>query len=107
MHPSWKGGEQLNKNDCAYIYKGPNKRVRRPKKVYEDINGDIPKSWVIYHLDVDKDNDHIDNLIAIPRVILLKINNNRMNANYHEIKKAIEKYKENEKHTHITNRQTK
>jgi hypothetical protein len=91
-HYSWKGGVQLIKNDCAYLYEGINKRVRRPKKVYEDANGEVPKGWIIYHLDGDKDNDHLDNLIAIPRAILLKINANRMNVNYYEIKKAVENY---------------
>ena len=89
-HYSWKGGEQVNKNDCIYLHTGANKRVRRPRKVYEDANGPIPKGWVLYHLDKDKHNDHLDNLIAIPRAILVRINANRMNANYYEIKKAID-----------------
>jgi hypothetical protein len=92
-HYSWKGGEQLNKKDCAYLYDGINKRIRRPKKMYEDANGEVPKGWIIYHLDGDKDNDHLDNLIAIPRVVLLRINSGRMNANYHEIKEAVEQFK--------------
>jgi len=91
-HYSWKGGEQLNKKDCAYLYNGVNKRVRRPKKVYEDANGTIPNGWIIYHLDRDKDNDHLDNLIAIPRAVLVRINSGRMNVNYYEIKKAVEDY---------------
>jgi len=92
-HYSWKGGEQFNKNDCAYLYSGANQRVRRPKKLYEDAHGVIPKGWVIYHLDRDKDNDDLDNLIAIPRAVLLKINNNRIGD--YEIKKAIEDYETN------------
>jgi hypothetical protein len=91
-HYSWKGGEQLNKRDCVYLYNGVNKRVRRPKKLYEDANGIIPKGWIIYHLDRDKDNDHLSNLIAIPRAVLLKINSGRINANYYEIKKSVENY---------------
>jgi hypothetical protein len=92
-HYSWKGGEQINKNDCAYLSVGANQRVRRPKKLYEDANGEVPKGWIIYHLDGDKDNDHLDNLIAIPRAILVRINSNRINANYHEIKEAVEQFK--------------
>jgi hypothetical protein len=103
-HYSWKGGVQIIKNDCVYLYDGINKRVRRPKKLYEEAHGEIPKGWIIYHLDGDKDNDDLDNLIAIPRAVLVNINANRINANYYEIKKAVENY---EKHTHITNRQTK
>jgi len=91
-HYSWKGGVQLIKKDCAYLYNGINKRVRRPKKVYEDANGPIRNGWIIYHLDGDKDNDHLDNLIAIPRAILVRINSGRMNVNYYEIKKAVKDY---------------
>ena len=53
----------------------------------------MPKGWIIYHLDGDRYNDSLDNLIAIPREMLLFINAGRMNANYHEIKQAIEQFK--------------
>jgi len=92
-HPSWKGGEQHSKHDCTYINIGTNKRIRRPKKVYEDAHGTMPKGWIIYHLDGDRYNDSLDNLIAIPRAVLVRINAGRMNANYHEIKKAVEQFK--------------
>lgn len=92
QHPSWKGGEQVNKNDCVYLHTGANERVRRPRKVYEDSNGKIPKGWILYHLDGDRYNDDLDNLIAIPRAVLMMLNSNRLNANYYEIKQAIENY---------------
>lgn len=91
-HPSWKGGVQFFKNDCAYIYDGVNKRVRRPRKIYEEANGEIPKGWILYHIDKDRYNDNLDNLIAIPRAILVMINCNRINANYHEISEAVKTY---------------
>ena len=92
-HPSWKGGEQKFTKDCVYLYAGNNKRVRRPKKVYEDAHGTIPKGWILYHIDGDRYNDDIDNLIAIPRAVLVKINSGRMNANYHEIEQAVKQFK--------------
>lgn len=92
-HPSWKGGEQKFSNDCVYLYAGTNKRVRRPKKVYEDAHGEVPKGWIMYHLDRDRYNDSLDNLIAIPRSVLVNINAGRMNANYHEISIAVEQFK--------------
>ena len=92
-HPSWKGGEQNFTKDCVYLYAGANKRVRRPKKVYEDAYGEVPKGWILYHLDGDRYNDSANNLIAIPRAVLVKINAGRMNANYHEIKQAVEQFK--------------
>lgn len=91
-HYSWKGGVQVVKNDCVYLNVGANQRVRRPRKVYEDTYGTIPKGWILYHLDGDSHNDDLDNLIAMPRAILVRINSGRMNVNYYEIKKAIEDY---------------
>lgn len=92
-HPSWKGGEQIMKSDCVHLYSGTNKRVRRPKKVYEGAYGEVPKGFVLYHLDGDRHNDGSDNLIAIPRAVLVSVNAGRINANYHEIKKAVEQFK--------------
>jgi hypothetical protein len=92
-HPSWKGGEQTIKKDCVYLYTGANQRVRRPRKVYEDTHGRIPKGWVLYHIDKNRHNDDLDNLIAIPRAILVLINADRMNANYHEITEAVKQFK--------------
>lgn len=92
-HPSWRGGEQKFTNDCVYLHTGTNERVRRPKKVYEDAHGKVPSGWILYHLDGDRYNDNLDNLIAIPRAVLVKINAGRMNANYHEIKQAVEQFK--------------
>jgi hypothetical protein len=92
-HPSWKGGEQKFTNDCVYLHTGTNERVRRPRKVYEDINGKIPNGYILYHIDGDRYNDDIENLIAIPRAVLVRINSGRMNANYYEIKQAVEQFK--------------
>lgn len=91
-HPSWKGGIQVCKSDCAYVYAGVSKRVRRPRKIYEDAYGEIPKGWILYHIDKDRYNDNLDNLIAIPRAILVMINANRLNANYHEISEAVKQF---------------
>jgi hypothetical protein len=97
-HPSWKGGEQINSNDCVYVYAGANKRIRRPRKVYQDAHGEIPKGWILYHIDKHIHNDNLDNLIAIPRAILVMLNANRINGNYQEIKSAVEKYKNKNKY---------
>jgi hypothetical protein len=74
IHPSWKGGVQTPKNDCAYLWDGANKRKRRPKAVWEQYHGTLPEGMVIIHLDSDKYNDDISNLKAITRAELLKIN---------------------------------
>jgi len=88
----WKGGVQQMTNDVVYLYSGIGQRIRRPKYIYEFHNGQIPKGWILYHLDQDKHNDNIDNLIAIPRAVLMKINSGRLAINYHEIKQEVENY---------------
>lgn len=72
-HPSWKGGVQMFKNDCAYLAKEGG-RVRRPRQKYIDAHGSIPKGFVILHIDGDNKNDNLDNLKAISRAELLKLN---------------------------------
>jgi len=73
-HPSWKGGVQFNKVDCAYLWDGANKRKRRPKVIWEQHNGTLPDGMVIFHINGDKNDDDISNLKAITRAELLKIN---------------------------------
>ena len=73
-HVSWKTGVHHMKKDCVHIWTGVNKRVRRPRKVYEENFGKIPEGFVIYHLDGDKNNDTPENLIAISRAELVQLN---------------------------------
>lgn len=74
IHPSWKGGVQKPKNDCAYLWDGANKRKRRPRVIWEEHNGTLPEGYVVIHLDGDKYNDDISNLKAISRKELLQLN---------------------------------
>jgi hypothetical protein len=76
-HPSWKGGVQINKNDCAYVWVEKNKRVRRARKVYEDTYGEIPRGYIIYHIDGNNLNDDPQNLEAISRAELVKRNTSK------------------------------
>jgi hypothetical protein len=73
-HPCWKGGVQKPKNDCAYLYVGNSQRVRRPKTIWEEANGSVPKGYIIYHKDGDNKNDDLSNLEIITRAELLKRN---------------------------------
>jgi len=74
---TWKGGIQEPKNDCVHLYDGVGRRIRRPKVIYEQEYGNIPKGYVIYHLNGDKHDDRIENLKAISRKDLLRINSNK------------------------------
>jgi len=73
-HPSWKGGIHRIKNDVVYLWTGSNERVRRPRKVYENNYGEIPKGYVVYHKDGNSLNDDPKNLEAISRGELMKRN---------------------------------
>ena len=94
---TWKGGIQVCKSDCVYLYDGVNKRIRRPKVVYEKVHGPIPAGWILFHIDGEKHNDDIDNLIAVPRAVLMKLNSGRLNRNWHEIEAEVRIYLETKK----------
>ena len=79
-HPSWKGGVQKPKSDCTHLYDGKNKRVRRPRVIYEKHVGVIPPGFVVIHKDGDRHNDDPDNLKAISRS-----DNMRRNAPNHDL----------------------
>jgi hypothetical protein len=71
---TWKGGIQTPKGDCVHLYDGVGKRKRRPRAIYEEYFGKIPKGYIIYHMDGDKNNDDPYNLEAISRKELLRRN---------------------------------
>ena len=75
-HPAWKGGIQHNKNDCAYLNMGANKRVRRPVRVYKAFYGlnSLPDGFVVWHRNGDRNDDYPYNLEAISRAEMLKRN---------------------------------
>jgi len=76
-HPCWKGGIQRHK-EGNYIALGANKRMKLARYVYEQVHGEIAPNHVIYHLDGDIYNDEPNNLQAITRAELVKLNNNRI-----------------------------
>lgn len=76
-HVSWKGGVQVMKSDCTYLWDGTSKRARRPRVAYEETFGAIPKGYVIIHKDGNRYNDNPNNLEAISRAENLKRNNKK------------------------------
>jgi hypothetical protein len=77
---TWKGGVQTPVNDCVHLYDGVGKRKRRPRVIYEEHHGKLPNNYVIFHKNGNKYDDKIENLIAITRAELLKINTFRKNG---------------------------
>ena len=71
---SWKGGVQHTKHDGAYIMLSSKVRARRSRLNYKNANGEIPKGFVIWHIDGDRDNDDIENLEAISRGTMMRRN---------------------------------
>lgn len=77
-HPRWKGGLQRMERDGYYIAIGHGKRIHRAKHVWQQVYGEVPKGYVMYHKDGDKFNDELENLECIPRSELIRRNNNRI-----------------------------
>ena len=73
-HISWVDGLHHMTKDCVHVWTGNGTSVRRPKMVYEKHFGPIPKGYIIYHIDGNKDNDDPNNLEAISRAELLSRN---------------------------------
>jgi len=92
MHLQWKGGVQKAGKDCAYLWEGANKRLRRPRVIYEKIHGKIQKGFVIFHKNGDTFDDSIQNLEAISRQELIKRNrkNSDLLGETHGFKKDID-----------------
>ena len=76
-HPSWKGGLQRAGKECMWVNVSTGVRKARPRLVYEEHYGPIPKGFVIFHIDGDNKNDCLENLEAISRAELVKRNNGR------------------------------
>ena len=49
---------------CVFL---DGKKVRRGKALYERKNRPIPKGWIIHHIDGDKENDDLANLVPLSR----------------------------------------
>mgnify|MGYP006355478717 CR=1 FL=1 len=77
-HPSWKGGLQKMERDGYHINLGNNKRIQRSKYVWQQVYGEVPKGYVMYHKDGDKFNDELENLECIPRSELIKRNTHKI-----------------------------
>ena len=39
------------------------------RKLYENNNGKIPKDWEVHHIDFNHNNNNIENLIAVPKMV--------------------------------------
>lgn len=73
-HPSWKGGVQRSKKDGPIQWTGNGTRTRLARYNYERYIAHIPFGHVIWHKDLNKENDHPTNLEAISRSTMMRRN---------------------------------
>jgi hypothetical protein len=84
-HPSWKGGIQIMKRDGVYVNIGNGKRIPRGRYNWEQVYGELPKGYIIYHKDGNNKNDAIDNLEAMTRAELITRNDPKKYGQTREI----------------------
>ena len=75
-HGSWRGGVHNMTKDCIHLWTGSKTRVRRPRAIWEAKHGKIPFGFCIWHKDMNKNNDNIDNLELVTRAQMMRRNSN-------------------------------
>lgn len=66
-NPHWKGGKTRAKG-YVYIRNYNGRRyVGEHIVVWEQANGPVPPKWVVHHLNGIKDDNRLENLVAMPR----------------------------------------
>ena len=64
------------------------------RKLYDNKIGKIPNDWEIHHIDFNHNNNDIDNLIAIPKIVHVVIHQTGY-LNRSEINNLINIYNKN------------
>ena len=68
---NWRGGRTKNKQGYVSILQTrPGRKNRYNLEhilVWEEANGRLPDQWVVHHLNGIKDDNRIENLLAMPR----------------------------------------
>jgi len=66
--PHWKGGRFITQDGYCKIYNGNRKDyLWEHHLVWEKANGKkLPKGWIIHHLNGIRDDNRIENLVAVP-----------------------------------------
>lgn len=103
-HHSWKGGRYINKN--GYIELRLNKRiVLEHRHIWTKSHGELPKNWIVHHLNGIKTDNRIENLCAMPRKCHSpKLIIEPFRIRIKELEKEVNQYKEGENGTIRPNR---
>ena len=78
-------GLKYVRDDATGYYLNSTTRKRLHRAVWEYHHGEIPKGWQVHHVDGDKSNNDISNLLLVPKSI---------HATYHSQIKIAEHYDE-------------
>ena len=68
------------------------KYIKEYRTLYENEIGSIPKNWDIHHIDFNHDNNDIENLIAVPKIVHVIIHKCGL-CSREEIERMIDIYK--------------
>jgi len=81
-NPNWKGGRTHNEGYIYILHPRQGKKHRYQAEhiiVWEKANGELPKGWLVHHLNGIRDDNRLENLEAKPRKC-------------HNLKQAFEPY---------------
>lgn len=66
--------------------------IKKYRSLYIDEHGFIPEDWEIHHIDYNHNNNNIENLIAVPKIVHVTIHKCGL-CSRDEIERMIEIYK--------------
>lgn len=64
---NWKGGRFKDRRGYVIGRIGPGKRRAEHILVWEAANGPLPKGYIVHHVNHIKDDNRLENLVAMPR----------------------------------------
>lgn len=80
----WRSGSAYQVGESSkgwkepYVKVGDNKWIAEGLYNYTQAYGEVPKDHVVLHLDNDKHNNNLENLVAIPKRYMGKLTRNRL-----------------------------
>ena len=73
LHPEWNGDWKI-KDRSGYIFRSGSLEIDKSRRyesehryVWEQARGPIPDGWIIHHVNGIKDDNRLENLVALPR----------------------------------------